>query len=204
MISYGNLGANITLIGKGQVHGFSLAENFPHPPKGGPRWFGKSSSVSWLPMYHDMGLVYMLLSPLSIGARMYYMSPITFLKDPCSWIRCLARYNCNWAVAPDFGFHLAAKKWDATKWTPDKYSLKHILYMHNAAEPIREKTISDFNATFRPYGLNQRAVSAAYGLAESVVCVGWCVSRLPLGSDSDSKTDVMLILKPRPGPPRFL
>ena len=174
MISYGNLGANVGLISGAQNFAFSYANLFPLTyEKQDESWYKRPRSVSWLPMYHDMGLVYGVVTPFYMGARMHYMSPITFLKDPCSWIRLLAKQKATWAAGPDFAYRLCAKKWDASKWTTDEYTLTYMIYMHTGAEPIRPTTMEDFNRVFRPYHLHSRALSPCYGLAESVVCVSW-------------------------------
>ena len=174
MISYGNLGANVGLISGAQNFAFSYADLFPLTyEKQDQRWYQRPRSVSWLPMYHDMGLVYGVVTPFFMGARMHYMSPITFLKDPCSWIRLLAKRKATWAAGPDFAYRLCAKKWDAAKWTTEEYTLTYMIYMHTGAEPIRPTTMEDFNRVFRPYHLHARALSPCYGLAESVVCVSW-------------------------------
>lgn len=174
MISYGNLGANVGLISGAQNFAFSYADLFPLTyEKHDEAWYKRPRSVSWLPMYHDMGLVYGVVTPFYMGARMHYMSPITFLKDPCSWIRLLAKEKATWAAGPDFAYRLCAKKWDASKWTTDDYTLTYMIYMHTGAEPIRPTTMEDFNRVFRPYHLHARALSPCYGLAESVVCVSW-------------------------------
>jgi len=174
MITYANLGANVGLIAGAQRFAFSYADLIPVMHVNGDRsWFRRSRSVSWLPMYHDMGLVYGVVAPFFMGARMHYLSPITFLKDPCLWIRLLAKKKATWAAGPDFAYRLCSKKWDAKKWPVDEYSLTHIIYMHTGAEPIQSTTLVDFNRVFRPYRLHARALSPCYGLAESVVCVSW-------------------------------
>ena len=113
MISYANLGANVGLISGAQNHAFNYADVLPYVNDEYRPWYKRSRSVSWLPMYHDMGLIYGVIAPFFMGARMYYMSPITFLKDPCSWMRLLAKYKCTWSAGPDFAYRLCAKKWDS-------------------------------------------------------------------------------------------
>ena len=71
--------------------------------------------VSWLPQYHDMGLVVGFIAPLLGGYQMVYMSPITFVQNPVLWVKAMSDYQAHWSVAPDFAFALTARKLEEAK-----------------------------------------------------------------------------------------
>ena len=75
--------------------------------------------VSWLPQYHDMGLIGSYLGILYCGGSGFYMSPLTFLQRPVMWIEAISRFNGTHLQAPNFAFKLTARKFDASKYTKD-------------------------------------------------------------------------------------
>lgn len=128
--------------------------------------------VSWLPSYHDMGLVGFIIAPCVFAARCVSMSPISFIKDPALWMRTVSKYRASHVCAPNFGYALAARKTtDKEASQMDLSSLKQTIC---AAEPIRPESLDAFIAKFeKPAGFNPATFNCGYGLAEvTLVCTG--------------------------------
>lgn len=130
--------------------------------------------VSWLPQYHDMGLIGSYLGALYCGGCGYYMSPMTFIKNPVLWVRCISKYRGTHMQAPNFVFALTAKKFMAQQRSNaanKKLDLSSVRHMINAAEPVDSATIETFYAVFQPHGLPRGVIYPTYGLAEHTVYV---------------------------------
>lgn len=123
---------------------------------------------SWLPQYHDFGLVIGMVLPFWAGWSMHYMSPIVFVQNPVLWFELISRQKVYWSLSPDFGLHLLCRKFDqgSVKSKLDLSCLRAIL---NGAEPIRSTTNTLVNTTFQAYGLSDNWHAPVYGLAEHVV-----------------------------------
>lgn len=133
----------------------------------------ETRNVSWLPQYHDMGLIGSYLGLLYCGGCGYYLSPISFLKRPLVWIEAMSKYQGTHTQAPNFAYALVVRKVHELK---DKSILKNlnlssIQHMINAAEPIDYMTIVQFYKTFHPFGLSPNVMKPTYGLAEHTVYV---------------------------------
>ncbi|CAH0488980.1 unnamed protein product [Peronospora farinosa] len=127
--------------------------------------------VSWLPSYHDMGLVGFIIAPCVTAARCVSMSPISFIKDPSLWMRTASKYKATHVCAPNFGFALAARKTsDKQVAMMDLSTLKHTIC---AAEPIRHESLEAFTFKFKAAGFEPNTFNCGYGLAEvTLVCTG--------------------------------
>ncbi|MEU1426970.1 fatty acyl-AMP ligase [Nocardia sp. NPDC005746] len=120
--------------------------------------------VGWLPHFHDMGLIGMLLQPLYAGANLVFMSPVTFLKHPVRLLEAVDRYRGNLMAAPNFAYELLARRvTDAQRAGLDLSSLRVAL---NGAEPIRARTMDAVIEHLAPAGLAPTAFLPAYGMAE--------------------------------------
>jgi acyl carrier protein len=125
--------------------------------------------VTWLPIYHDLGLIGQLLHGPYVGGLCVLMPPGAFLQKPIRWLRAISKYRGTYSASPNFGYELCLRKiaeadcqsLDLSCWT----------LAVNAAEPVRDSTIRDFEKRFGPYGFSQQAFFPAYGLAEATVCV---------------------------------
>ncbi|TRW88886.1 AMP-binding protein [Mycolicibacterium sp. 018/SC-01/001] len=129
--------------------------------------------VSWLPFFHDMGLITVLLSPM-IGHYVTFMTPAAFVRRPGRWIREMARKEGEtgevYSVAPNFAFdHAAARGLPKDGEPPlDLSNVKAIL---NGSEPISAATVTRFNEAFGEYGFRPQAIKPSYGLAEATLFV---------------------------------
>lgn len=123
--------------------------------------------VSWLPLYHDMGLIGAWLGSLHFAAQFYVMSPLTFLVRPESWLLAIHRYRATLSASPNFGFELCLNKIaDADLKGLDLSSLRMVA---NGAEPISVSTMTRFIERFERYGFSAGSMAPVYGLAECSV-----------------------------------
>jgi len=126
--------------------------------------------VSWLPLYHDMGLIGAWLGCCYFGARLYVMSPISFLVRPATWLWTMHKYRATFSGGPNFAFELCASR------IPDEdlqgLDLSALRFVVNGAEPISPQTLRKFTDRFAKYGMSRGVPSPSYGLAEN--CVGLC------------------------------
>ncbi len=125
--------------------------------------------VSWLPLYHDMGLIGGWLMCFYGGVPTVLMSPIAFLSRPVRWLQAISDYGGSITVAPNFAFDLCVKRVDDDA-LPD-LDLSRLRAVLNGSEPITVKTLDDFIERFGQVGMKPEALFCAYGLAENMVAV---------------------------------
>ncbi|MEF3062749.1 AMP-binding protein [Ralstonia solanacearum] len=121
--------------------------------------------VSWLPLYHDMGLIGACMGSLLVGFPLVLMSPTTFLARPAFWLWAIHRYRATISAAPNFAYELCANKLDDRDLAG--LDLRSWRLAYNGAEPVSPDTIEKFASRFAPYGFNRAAMTPVYGLAES-------------------------------------
>lgn len=124
--------------------------------------------VSWLPLYHDMGLIGAWLGSLYYGARAVIMPPLAFLADPARWLRALSRHRATLSAAPNFAFELCCK--NVRNEDIAGLDLSALRLIVNGAEPVSPATIKRFTERFSPFGFRPEMMGPVYGLAEN--CVG--------------------------------
>jgi 1-acyl-sn-glycerol-3-phosphate acyltransferase len=135
--------------------------------------------VSWLPLYHDMGLIGAWLACLYFGAPTVIMPPLAFLADPARWLRAIHRHHATLSAAPNFAFELCLKNVrDEDVAGLDLSTLRMVV---NGAEPVSPATIARFAERFTPHGFRARAMAPVYGLAECSVGLAFPpVDRTPI------------------------
>ncbi|MEX1365210.1 MAG: AMP-binding protein, partial [Nannocystaceae bacterium] len=134
--------------------------------------------VSWLPLYHDMGLIGGWLMPFYYGVPTVLMSPMAFLARPERWLRAMTDYRGTCSVAPNFAFDLCVKRIDEERI--GSFDLRHVRALLNGSEPILPATLDRFAVRFAPAGFPREAIFCAYGLAENMVAVAFPpVGRVP-------------------------
>jgi acyl-CoA synthetase (AMP-forming)/AMP-acid ligase II len=129
----------------------------------------ESVLVSWLPAFHDLGLIFGILQPLYTGFGCYVMSPAAFVQQPLRWLAAMSRYNATHTLAPNFAYELCVRK-----ITPEQraaLNLSHWQVAINGAEPIHKETLDRFTATFAACGFQNKTFYPAYGLAEATLLV---------------------------------
>ena len=129
--------------------------------------------VSWLPFFHDMGLITAMVSPM-IGHYFTFMTPAAFVRRPNRWIREMARKPGDSggviSVAPNFAFEHAAAR-GLPKDGEEPLDLSNVKAILNGSEPISAATVRRFNEAFGPYGFQPKAIKPSYGLAEATLFV---------------------------------
>jgi acyl-CoA synthetase (AMP-forming)/AMP-acid ligase II len=134
------------------------------------------TAVSWLPVFHDMGLMFGVVLPVWAGMPSYLMTPEAFVRRPARWLEALSRFRGTHAAAPNFAYGLCARAAAGA----EGLDLSSWRCAVNGAEPVRMRTIGDFTGAFAPHGLAPEAVAPAYGLAENTLKVsGDAVDRPP-------------------------
>ena len=137
--------------------------------------------VSWLPLYHDLGLIGANFASLVLGFPTVLMSPLAFLSRPSSWLRAIHRHRGTLSGGPNFSFELCLRR------IPDEdmegIDLTTWRFAFNAAEPVSPDTIVEFEKRFAKWGLRKNCLSPSYGLAESSVGVAITVPGTPWIAD---------------------
>jgi acyl-CoA synthetase (AMP-forming)/AMP-acid ligase II/thioesterase domain-containing protein/acyl carrier protein len=127
----------------------------------------ETKTVSWLPFGHNTGLVVGVLQPLYSDHRVMLMSPLDFLQKPSRWLMAISNYKATQSLAPNFAYDLVA--FYTTPEERERLDLSSWEFAVSGAEPIRAETLERFAKTFAPCGFRWQALSAGYGMAESVV-----------------------------------
>ena len=126
-------------------------------------------AVSWLPLYHDMGLIGAWFVPIFTGIPLVVMSPLAFLSRPERWLWAIHKHRGTISPAPNFAYELCVRK------IPDKdlqgLDLSSWRAATNGAEPVRSETLERFATRFAPYGFHREAITPVYGLAEATLAV---------------------------------
>lgn len=127
----------------------------------------KERMISWLPLFHDMGLVGAVLFSFCNRYPLFLMTPVQFVKRPALWLKGMSEKRCTIATAPNFGYDYCARLVsDKDAAELDLQGVKHLFI---GAEPIRVSTIQSFVDKFRTAGINESKIRPAYGLAESTI-----------------------------------
>ena len=151
MVTHGNLAANLAAI----------RAAFRHGPD--------SAVLSWLPAYHDMGLIGNILHPLHTGFAAYLASPLDFIRDPLSWLGSVARYGVTTSGAPNFAYELVVKT--LRREGVPEVDLSGWRTAYCGAEPVSRQTLAEFADLLAPAGFRREAFVPCYGLAESTLLV---------------------------------
>lgn len=129
----------------------------------------ETSIVSWLPFYHDMGLVLGVCAPILSGYRAELTSPVGFLERPARWMRALAENPHSWSSAPNFAFDLAARK--TTDQDLAGLDLGDVLGIISGAERVEPATLRRFVDRFAHFNFRDHMMRPSYGMAEATVFV---------------------------------
>jgi 1-acyl-sn-glycerol-3-phosphate acyltransferase len=124
--------------------------------------------VSWLPLYHDMGLIGAWFAPMYFGFAGVLMSPLAMLARPSRWLWAIHRHRGTISGGPNFAFELCMKRIQDSEL--EGLDLSSWRFAFNGAEPVSPETLDAFYKRFAPYGLARGALAPVYGLAET--CVG--------------------------------
>ena len=143
-------------------------------------------AVSWLPLYHDMGLIGAWLGTLYVGVPAAILSPLAFLSRPSRWLWAIHAHRATLSVAPNFAFDLCVNK--VTDTELDGLDLSSLRVVLNGSEAVLPGTLSRFAERFAPYGFRPDAMRPVYGLAECSVGLTVTPRRHPARVDRVSRT----------------
>jgi thioester reductase-like protein len=127
--------------------------------------------VSWLPQYHDMGLIGHYLFGVITGGTNYGFAPADFLRNPVLWLQTISRYQATITTAPNFAYEYCLRPDKVSDEVIASLDLSSIRLMMNGAEPVRPETFERFRDRFGACGLRSETFVAAYGLAENTLAV---------------------------------
>jgi acyl-CoA synthetase (AMP-forming)/AMP-acid ligase II len=146
LVTHGNLAANVAAI----AFAFRLTP--------------ADVCVTWLPHYHDMGLIGTLLVPLAIGVSVILLSPLDMLRRPLRWLDAVSRFGASISGAPPFGYERCLSRISPADRSGLDLSTWRLAFV--GAEPVRPSLLERFCATYGPYGFRRAAMYPCYGLAE--------------------------------------
>jgi fatty-acyl-CoA synthase len=139
-------------------------------------------AVSWLPLYHDMGLVGFLLTPVLCQISVDLLSTADFSRQPLVWPRVLSDHGGTLSYSPSFGYELCAKRAGAT--ADQRFDLSRWRVAGIGGDIIRPHILEEFTAKFTAHGFNSRAFVASYGMAETTLAISFA----PLGRGLECRT----------------
>lgn len=140
--------------------------------------------VSWLPLYHDLGLFLSVLHPLYQGALGVLFAAETFVRQPLLWLELISRYQATTTGAPSFAYDLCVRKIDSAQ--REKLDLRHWTMALNGAEPVRSDVLTRFSTSFACAGFRAEAFYPSYGMSDATATVtGPADFSLPLILDVD-------------------
>ena len=181
MVSHGNLAANSEAF---MLHG---VRRITKVDKG----------VSWLPLFHDMGLIGFVIGPLFSDIEVVFLPTASFVRAPRLWLDALHRYRGTITYAPNFAYALVAKR--VKDRDVEGLDLSCVRVAGCGAEPIQAKTLRDFAARLAPAGFRPEAFLPSYGMAEATLAITF----MPLGSGlATDRVDPKALQSRRADPPR--
>ncbi len=148
-ISHSNIIANVS----GIKHAVEMSDN--------------ERMATWLPLFHDMGLVGAVLFSFCNNYTLFIMTPTQFVKRPALWLKAMHQHKCTIATAPNFGFDYCSRL--VSEKDLNELDLSHVKHLFIGAEPIRVSTVQSFLAKFKRCGITPSVIRPAYGLAESTI-----------------------------------
>lgn len=170
MVSHGNIVANVDVLRSAAAGVLSSDELIV---------------ASWLPLFHDMGLIGTLMWPLMVGGTLVSMEPAAFIQKPVRWLNSISKYRATVSPAPNSGYDLCIRKVTAEQKESLDLSCWRIAY--NGSEPLRHETVEGFASAFQACGFRPETMYPCYGLAEATLFVtGGDPGRRPVHASFDS------------------
>jgi fatty-acyl-CoA synthase len=133
---------------------------------------GNDVMLSWLPCFHDMGMVGFLTVPMYFGVELVKVTPMDFLRDTLLWAKLIDKYGGTMTAAPNFAYALFAKRL-RNQATPGQFDLSTLRFALSGAEPVDPADVEDLIEAGRPFGLRPEAIMPAYGMAETTLAVSF-------------------------------
>ncbi|WP_051023031.1 hybrid fatty acyl-AMP ligase/type I polyketide synthase [Nocardia pneumoniae] len=158
LLTHGNLLHNQRAIAAGLGHDRAVIES----------WDG-ALFASWLPMYHDMGLIAPILQTVYLGGNSVLMSPLHFLQRPERWLQAISTYRAHTSGGPNFAYELCLRRMSPERI--ERLDLSRWRVAFNGSEPVRAATVRRFTETFARAGFRAESLRPVYGLAEATLIV---------------------------------
>jgi acyl-CoA synthetase (AMP-forming)/AMP-acid ligase II len=130
---------------------------------------GRCLMLSWLPHFHDMGLIGGILHPIHLGRPVIYLSTLSFLQQPMRWLRMMSDYRVTHSIGPNFAYELCLRR--SKRANLDDLDLSSWRVAFTGAEPVRHETLLRFSERFAPTGFKLDSFCPGYGLAEATLMV---------------------------------
>jgi len=138
--------------------------------------------VSWLPMFHDMGMVGFYTTPMAFAIELVKVTPVDFLSGPLLWARLITKYRGTVTAAPNFAYALLARRLSGVD-AEDEYDLSSLRIALNGAEPIDEKAVAAFVEAGARFKMPAECVFPAYGMAEGTLAISFARPMIGLRLD---------------------
>ncbi|MCW1958701.1 MAG: fatty acyl-AMP ligase [Mycobacterium sp.] len=132
----------------------------------------KDVMVSWLPCFHDMGMVGFLTIPMYFGAELVKVTPLDFLRDTLLWAKLIDKYKGTMTAAPNFAYALFGKRL-RRQARPGEFDLSTLRFALSGAEPVDPADVEDLLEAGKPFGMSPKAILPAYGMAETTLAVSF-------------------------------
>ena len=133
---------------------------------------GNDVMLSWLPCFHDMGMVGFLTVPMYFGVELVKVTPMDFLRDTLLWAKLIDKYGGTMTAAPNFAYALFAKRL-RNQATPGQFDLSTLRFALSGAESVDPADVEDLIEAGKPFGLRPEAIMPAYGMAETTLAVSF-------------------------------
>ena len=149
--------------------------------------------VSWLPLFHDMGMIGFLTVPMYFGGELVKVTPMDFMRDTLLWAKLIDKYRGTMTAAPNFAYALFAKRL-RKQAKPGQFDLSSLRFALSGAEPVEPADVEDLVDAGKPFGLNPGAILPAYGMAEITLAVAFSECGAGLVVD-EVDTDLLAALR---------
>ncbi|KZS73018.1 long-chain fatty acid--CoA ligase [Mycobacterium kansasii] len=128
--------------------------------------------ISWLPLFHDMGMIGFLTVPMYFGGELVKVTPMDFMRDTLLWAKLIDKYRGTMTAAPNFAYSLFAKRL-RKQAKPGQFDLSTLRFALSGAEPVEPADVEDLCEAGAPFGLKPQAILPAYGMAEITLAVAF-------------------------------
>jgi acyl-CoA synthetase (AMP-forming)/AMP-acid ligase II len=142
---------------------------------------GSDRVYSWLPLYHDMGLIACFILPMVCHMPVVMQSPLDWVMHPETMLQILSEYKCTLAWLPNFAFQFVPRRTPQSRWS--QYDLSSARALINCSEPVRTSSMDEFYGAFASIGLKREALQSSYAMAENVFAVTQSDIHRPSGPD---------------------
>jgi len=149
----------------------SVSSNLTAMTRDGMRIVRGDRAASWLPLYHDMGLIGFLLAPMAAQISVDFLATSDFVRRPLLWLRMMSDHKTTVTYSPSFGYDLAAKR--SARAEPGSIDLSHLRVAGIGGDMVRPEALNAFSKAFAPCGFKHNAFAPSYGMAEATLAISF-------------------------------